>query len=65
MEPEMMPFRDWCKASGFGLTTGYKLVKAKKIKIVKLGKLSMITREESKRFAQSLPEYQINETTEA
>jgi hypothetical protein len=57
MEFELIPFRDWCKSNGFGVTTGYKLANSGKIKVVKLGKLSMVTKAESQRFANSLPAY--------
>ena len=57
MQPDLMPFRDWCRVNGFGVTTGYKLANANQIKIVKLGKLSMVTRLEAERFASSLPAY--------
>ncbi len=64
MESDLIPFQKWCKNNGFGVTTGYKLANAGKIKIVKLGKLSMITSEESRRFANSLPAYK-SENAEA
>ncbi len=57
MQPDLFPFREWCKSNGFGVTTGYKLANAGKVKLVKLGKLSMITRAESERFANDLPAY--------
>jgi hypothetical protein len=57
MQSDLTPFRQWCWNNGFGVTTGYKLANAGLIKIVKLGKLSMVTRAEAERFANSLPAY--------
>ncbi len=53
----MMPFRDWLKENGIGVTTGYKLAKENKLRPVKVNKLTMITREESERFIKSLQPY--------
>lgn len=58
MTSNLIPFRDWCRSNGFGVTTGYKLANTGAIKVVKLGKLSMVTRTEAERFANSLPAYQ-------
>lgn len=57
---QLIPFREWCKSNGFGITTGYKLLKEGKIKARKVGKLTMITAEEAQRFVNSLPEYAPN-----
>lgn len=54
----MKPFTKWCRDNGFGVTTGYKLAKEKKIFPVKIGKLTMITPEEDERFRKSLQPYQ-------
>ena len=57
MQSDLIPFREWCKANGFGLTTGYKILNRKEINGVKVGKLTFIEREESTRWAKSLPAY--------
>ena len=57
MQTSMMPFREWLKENGIGVTTGYKLAKEGKIRPVKIGKLTMITREEGERFTKSLQPY--------
>lgn len=62
MQSDLIPFRDWCRANGIGLTNGYTLANTGKIKLVKLGKLSMVTRAESERFANSLPAYKSENT---
>ena len=64
MQPDLTPFREWCRSNGIGLTNGYRLANSGQIKIVKLGKLSMVTRAEAERFANSLPAYKA-ETAEA
>ncbi|MCB9982279.1 MAG: DNA-binding protein [Rhodospirillales bacterium] len=58
MQPDLIPFREWCKINGFGLTTGYKILNRKEISAVKIGKLTFIQREEAARWANSLPSYQ-------
>ena len=60
MNSELIPFRDWCKNNGFGLTTGYKILNSGEIKAVKIGKLTFIRRQDSERWAKSLPEYSPN-----
>lgn len=57
MKPELIPFREWCKNNGFGLTTGYKLLNSGEVKAVKVGKLTFVTQEENKRWASQLPAY--------
>ncbi len=61
---QLIPLREWCKANGFGITTGYKLLKEGKIKAHKVGKLTMITQEEAQKFISNLPEYNKIQKTE-
>ena len=50
LDPDFVPFRDYCRANGIGVTTGYKLVKDGKIKLCHIGKRSYLTREEREAF---------------
>lgn len=64
MQPDLIPFRDWCKSNGIGITSGYSLANNGKLNLVKLGRKSFVTKEESERFAKSLPAYKAD-TVEA
>jgi excisionase family DNA binding protein len=55
MTNELITLRDWCKMMSIGMTTAYKLMKAGQLNAVKIGKLTMITREETQRFISNLP----------
>ncbi len=57
MQPDLIPFRKWCSMNGIGVTKGYSLVNNSDLKLVKVGRKSFVTPEESKRFADNLPEY--------
>ncbi len=57
MQPDLIPFRSWCSSNGIGVTVGYALANSKKLHIVKLGRKSYVTKEESERFVKSLPAY--------
>ena len=58
MQSELIPFREWCRRNSIGLTTGYKLLNSGELEAVKVGKLTFIHRNESERWANSLPAYQ-------
>ena len=45
-----MPFRDWTAKVGISPSHGYDLVKAGKLKLLKAGKRSLVTKAESDRF---------------
>ena len=57
MQPDLIPFRSWCAGNGIGVTNGYALANSGKLHIVKLGRKSYVTKEESERFVKSLPAY--------
>lgn len=57
MQPDLIPFRKWCVLNGIGVTKGYSLVSSGDLKIVKVGRKSFVTPDESKRFADNLPVY--------
>lgn len=57
MQPDLIPFRDWCKSNGLGITSAYSLANSNKLRLVKIGRKSYVTREESERFVKSLPAY--------
>lgn len=58
--PEMIPFRQWCQKNGIGATKGYELANQGALKLVKLGRKSYVTLQESQRFISSLPQYEQN-----
>jgi len=62
MKNDLIPFRNWCKTNGFGITTGYKILNSKDISAVKVGKLTFIHRDEAARWAKSLPAYKTPNT---
>lgn len=57
MEQDLIPFREWCRLNNIGITTGYKLLNSQELHAVKVGKLTFIHRDESNRWAKSLPAY--------
>lgn len=56
-KPQLIPFREFCRNNGFGVTTGYKILKSGDLKAIKIGKLTFIQIDEAERWAKSLPSY--------
>lgn len=54
---ELIPFREWCRNNGFGVTTGYKILNSGQIAAVKIGKLTFIRRTDAEDWAKKLPQY--------
>ncbi len=48
--PLATPFRKWCQQVGISASNGYSKVRAGKIRLVKIGKRSVITADESARI---------------
>jgi predicted DNA-binding transcriptional regulator AlpA len=44
------PLRKWCKLVGISVSTGYNLINAKKLKVIKVGKKTFVSRQESDRI---------------
>lgn len=53
-EPELVPFRDWLRANGIGISTGYRLVTEGRLTLTHIGKRSYLTRETRAAFLKSL-----------
>ncbi|MCW2286094.1 hypothetical protein M2320_003898 [Rhodoblastus acidophilus] len=54
LEPDFLPFTAHLKANGISLRTGQRLVKAGKLKVTKIGRLSYIQRADWQKFRRSL-----------
>lgn len=52
--PELVPFRDWLRANGIGISTGYRLVADKRLTLTHIGKRSYLTRAARAAFLKSL-----------
>jgi hypothetical protein len=50
-----IPFRSWCALHGISPATAYRLASAGDLKLVKLGRLTFIRREDSEQFFARLP----------
>lgn|GEM_PF-4348385 len=57
LQPDLIPFRTWCKVNNIGITTAYKLLNSGQLMAVKVGKKTFIHREEAARWIKSLPQY--------
>jgi len=57
VQPDLIPFRAWCKANNIGITTAYKLLNVGSLNAVKVGKKTFIHREEATRWINTLPAY--------
>ncbi|MCB2082233.1 MAG: helix-turn-helix domain-containing protein [Hyphomicrobiales bacterium] len=57
MQPNLIPFKDWCDSHHIGRTTGYKILNSGEIKAIKIGNKTYISREEDERYINSLPAY--------
>ena len=53
-DSDLMLFAKWRKENDISNTTGYRLVKAGELKIVKIGRRTYITKTERERFVKSL-----------
>jgi len=56
LEPaqDLFRFRPWARKNIGGISTAYRLVNEGKLKIVKIGKASYLTRDEISRFLRTL-----------
>jgi predicted site-specific integrase-resolvase len=52
--PDVTPFATWLKDNNISHSTGYRLVREGKLKIVKIHRRSYVTKNERERFLQSL-----------
>lgn len=52
--PDFIPFRDYCRSNGIGISTGYRLVADGKLRITKINSRSYVSREDRKAFLQFL-----------
>jgi predicted site-specific integrase-resolvase len=55
-DPDLTPFRDYCRANGIGISTGYRLVSDGKLRLTKINSRSYISREDREAFLNSLKE---------
>lgn len=54
-DPVLVSVKDACRVGGFGRTVAYKLARAGRIDMRKIGRKTVVTAESLDRFAQSLP----------
>jgi hypothetical protein len=54
IDPDFLRFRKWCHTVNIAPSTGYELIKAGRIAVVKIGRGTFITREARQRFVASL-----------
>jgi hypothetical protein len=52
--PELVPFRDWLRTNGIGISTGYRLVSDGRLTLTHIGKRSYLTRQARAAFLESL-----------
>ncbi len=57
MTPELLTIPQFCKATNIGSTYCYQLIKSRRIEAVKLGKKTLIKRQEMERFINELKSY--------
>jgi predicted site-specific integrase-resolvase len=55
-DSDLTPFRDYCRANGIGISTGYRLVSDGKLRLTKINSRSYISREDREAFLNSLKE---------
>jgi hypothetical protein len=53
-DPDLYPFRGYCRDNNIGVSTGYRLVKANRLKLTHIGKRSYLTRKSREDFLKSL-----------
>ena len=53
-DPELVPFREWLRANGIGISTGYRLVSDGRLTLTHIGKRSYLTRQARAAFLESL-----------
>jgi hypothetical protein len=53
-DPDFIPFREYCRTNGIGISTGYRLVADGKLRLTKINSRSYVSREDREAFRQSL-----------
>jgi len=53
-DPDLIPFREYCRANRIGVSTAYRLAAEGRLKITKLGSRSYLSREARAAFLKSL-----------
>lgn len=54
IDSDLVPFRDYCRANGIGISTGYRLVSDGRLRLTKINSRSYVSREDREAFIESL-----------
>ena len=53
-DPDFIPFREYCRTNGIGVSTAYELAKHGKLRITKIGNRSYVSREDRRAFREAV-----------